>query len=215
MLNNDDYRYLIHEIKNSVSIIGSSLQLIEKQHPEVKEYHFWNDTQADIEHLRSLIADTLTLQVHEHIAKTDVNLYDFLEQLYATTRPLFDEDATILFDTENNLPLGYFDPLQIHHALLNIIKNASEAMNRKGILKLHTYCTDDSLFFEVRDNGTGILPSDKDRIFTQFYTSKLEGSGLGLPITKKFIEHHDGSIHFTSVPNEGTIFIVRLPLSSN
>lgn len=213
MLNNNDYQYLLHEIKNSVSIIGSSLQLIEKQHPQVSDYAFWKDTLADIERLRNLITESFDFQNTKQVSKVEVNLYHFLEQLYSAIQPLFDDKATIVFDTEPNLPLCYFDSIRVYHALLNIIKNASEAMNRKGKLTLHTYCCDSSLMFEISDNGAGMTIAQQEQIFQPFYSCKRDGTGLGLPLAKKCIESHNGIISVSSIVNKGTTFTIRLPLT--
>lgn len=214
MLTIDDYQRIFHEIKNSVSVIGCSMQLIEKEHPEVKGFSFWEDTLTDITNLRTLIMDVSSAGLCEHPVPTDVNLYDFLDRLRTAACSLFDDDAMIIFDIPSGLPMGHFDSLRIHHALLNLIKNASEAMNRKGTLTIRTHCQNDAVFFEVCDNGGGILPEIQEQIFTPFYSSKKEGSGLGLSIAKEIIENHNGSLTFTSIPKEGTTFTVQLPLAA-
>ncbi len=215
MLKNEDYKFIFHEIKNSVAVIGCSLQLIEKKHPEVKDFPFWEDTLADVAGLRQMILEVSSTSLCENPQKSYVNLYDFLSVLRTSAHSLFDDDAVITFDIPFGLPEGYFDTMRIHHALLNLIKNASEAMNRHGTLTIRTYCRKNHLCFDVCDSGCGIPPEIQDQIFNPFFSSKEDGSGLGLVIAKGIIESHGGTLSLASTMGQGTTFTISLPLTAN
>ena len=96
----------------------------------------------------------------------------------------------------------------------NLIHNAIQAMDYKGILSISTKNKGDSVFISFADNGCGIEKDIQDKIFEPFYTTKKqgEGSGLGLDIVKKIIEKHDGKITFKSEIGKGTEFNIYLPL---
>lgn len=212
MLNAQDYQSLFHEIKNSICIIGSSLQLIEKQHPEVTNFSYWDDTLTYITNLRKLIIDFSSVKLSEKPEIKKVDIYEFLSNLESTVLPLFYENGSILFDTAADIPDTYFDALRMNHAIVNLIKNASEAMEATDTLVVRTYCSKDSLFFEIKDTGCGIPSEVLEQIFTPFFSSKKDGNGLGLTITKEIIESHGGTLTVSSVVEQGTTFTVSLPI---
>jgi signal transduction histidine kinase len=96
--------------------------------------------------------------------------------------------------------------------LVNLIKNAMQAMTRGGVLTLQTGDTADMVWISVSDTGGGI-PQDKiNHIFEPFYTTKKKGTGLGLMIVQRIVRQHSGRIEIESRVGHGTTFRVRLPL---
>lgn len=99
---------------------------------------------------------------------------------------------------------------------LNLIQNAIKFSNENGIIRINLLKLGDTAVVEISDNGIGIIAEDKERIFERFYkgdkSRSKEGNGLGLVIVKKIIELSNGEIHFTSELNQGSTFIVKLPL---
>ncbi len=110
------------------------------------------------------------------------------------------------------LPLCRIDPHQIKQALLNLVKNAIQAMTRGGILTLQTEASEDGVRVTVADTGRGIRQEDINRIFEPFFTTKKSGSGLGLMIVQRIIRDHGGRIEVQSHAGEGTTFRIWLPL---
>lgn len=109
------------------------------------------------------------------------------------------------------LPTIPLDPAQIKQALVNLIKNAIQAMTKGGVLTLQTESAMDGIWVNVADTGVGI-PSDKvKRIFEPFYTTKKKGSGLGLMIVQRIVRDHGGRLELQSYVNEGTTFRIWLP----
>lgn len=110
------------------------------------------------------------------------------------------------------LPQAPIDAAQIKQVLVNLIKNAMQAMTRGGTLILQTGRTKDGVWVSVGDNGMGI-PSDKvNKIFEPFFTTKEKGTGLGLMIVQRIVREHGGRIELESHLGEGTTFRVWLPL---
>lgn len=110
------------------------------------------------------------------------------------------------------LPLAPMDRNQVKQVLVNLVKNAMQAMTRDGTLTLETGVTDDSVWISVADTGGGIPPDRINHIFEPFYTTKKKGSGLGLMIVQRIVREHGGHIELESRVNEGTTFRVRFPL---
>ncbi len=103
---------------------------------------------------------------------------------------------------------------QVFEVLVNLIKNAAEALNEGGTIHLETKVVKGKVVFEVSDSGMGIRKEDMGRLFTPFFTTKLEtGTGLGLATSRRIIDNHGGDISVHSLSGEGTTFSVKLPLA--
>jgi len=127
---------------------------------------------------------------------------------------------------DTNLPPIHCIQADINQALLNLIVNATHAIqdklkihpDLKGIIEIRTSIIDNYVEIQVEDNGIGIPKSIQDRIYDPFFTTKEvgRGTGQGLAITYNVIvEKHGGTITFISKENKGTTFIVRLPISNS
>jgi two-component system, sporulation sensor kinase E len=110
------------------------------------------------------------------------------------------------------LPLSRIDPGQIKQALVNLIRNALQAMTRGGDLTLETGTRSDALYVSVSDTGRGIPDDEVQRIFEPFFTTKKKGSGLGLMIVQRIVRDHGGQIELESRVGHGTTFRIWLPL---
>lgn len=111
------------------------------------------------------------------------------------------------------------DPLQLKQVLINLIQNAAESIDGKGTVTLRAH--DESsraggrtVVLEVEDTGSGISPDVEERLFDPFFSTKDNGTGLGLPIAAKIIEQHKGTLDFETRPGDGTVFRITLPASS-
>jgi signal transduction histidine kinase len=125
-----------------------------------------------------------------------------------------------------DLPTVWADPNALYQALVNLVRNALDAMPSGGRLTLRAGWADGGAALpgrhpaagarrvrvEIADSGVGINPGDADRVFNPFFTTKDGGTGLGLALTHKIVEDHGGSIDFRSVPGAGTTFRLDVPL---
>jgi signal transduction histidine kinase len=98
-------------------------------------------------------------------------------------------------------------------ALLNVVVNAIEAMPNGGELRIECTMRDDEAEIRISDTGSGIPPELREKIFRLYYTTKPEGSGIGLAMTFRIVQLHYGTIDFSSEPGNGTTFVLRLPVS--
>ncbi|MFM1768929.1 MAG: hypothetical protein RJA22_1458 [Verrucomicrobiota bacterium] len=111
-----------------------------------------------------------------------------------------------------HLPAAPLDPVQIKQVLVNLVKNAIQAMSRGGTLTLQTDLGADGVILTVADTGGGIPQEQLNRIFEPFYTTKKKGSGLGLMIVQRIVREHNGRIELESHVGQGTVFRIWLPL---
>lgn len=101
----------------------------------------------------------------------------------------------------------------LKQAVLNVVVNAIEAMPDGGELHFEAIAGDDTAEIRVTDTGRGIPPELRDKIFRLYFTTRKEGSGIGLAMTFRIVQLHDGTIEFTSEPGKGTTFFIRLPIA--
>jgi two-component system, NtrC family, nitrogen regulation sensor histidine kinase NtrY len=103
------------------------------------------------------------------------------------------------------------DPDLLHRALSNLVLNAIDAMPNGGTLTVRTRQENGRAFIEVSDTGVGITPEESARLFTPYYTSKPQGTGLGLAMAQSIVSDHGGKISVRSQPGVGTTFVIELP----
>lgn len=101
----------------------------------------------------------------------------------------------------------------LKQAILNMVVNAIQAMPNGGELRIESGLREEDAEIRISDTGLGIPPELRDKIFRLYYTTKPEGSGIGLAMAFRIVQLHDGAIDFTSEPGKGTTFVVRLPVS--
>jgi signal transduction histidine kinase len=103
--------------------------------------------------------------------------------------------------------------VKIHEVFINIIQNSIEAVDGGGIIRIQTSLDTERIRIEFYDNGSGISHDNISRIFTPFFTTKEQGSGLGLAFAHRIIKDHGGNITVTSSEGEGTTFVITLPVA--
>ncbi len=206
-----------HEIRNPLTLIKSTDQLIETVHPEVREFKYWDQLKEDINELETLLIEFSMFNHSEVISKQKQNLLLLLKSVLNTFRPLAEQNSIDLSLTieEDDLPYytSYsFDPIKIKQVFTNLIRNAFEATDKGNYINIVCKVSAPShLIIEVQNNGK-IIPADElPAIFTPFVTYKSGGSGLVLAISSNIIAAHNGTIKVTS-SEEKTSFIIQLPL---
>jgi signal transduction histidine kinase len=98
-------------------------------------------------------------------------------------------------------------------AMLNVVVNAMQSMKEGGELRLDCVADHDTVEIRIADTGSGIPPELREKIFRLYFTTKQGGSGIGLAMTFRIVQLHDGTIDFSSEPGKGTTFVIRLPIA--
>lgn len=204
---------ITHEIRNPLTLISSSLQLIQSQHPEVKTYKHWNDIREDIEFMKNLLSD---LSSYTHSKELNMINFDFtslLKSCIALFEAEFKKNKVQIIYYSESLPLIEGDPVKLKQVIINLLKNAYEAVEGdKGTIRISLCRFSDHIQLHITDNGCGVPKDFAKNLFIPFTTSKSNGTGLGLAISKQIIESHNGTISFKSAKNKGATFTVTLPI---
>lgn len=206
---------IAHEIRNPLTLVSSALQIIQVQHPEVKEFSHWKQTMDDIDFMRQLLEELSTFNNGNTLHYSVFSIEHLLKNIAISFAiSLDEEESEIEFSSSIPDSLGKFtgDKIKIEEVLLNLLKNAKEAISDKGSIRLSVSRKNDILSIQVKDNGCGIPSARLESIFEPFKTYKQGGTGLGLSLSKRIIEAHGGSISVTSKEGNGTAFTVKLPI---
>ena len=101
----------------------------------------------------------------------------------------------------------------LKQAMLNVVVNAIQAMPKGGELHFEASANEETAELRISDSGEGIPDELREKIFRLYFTTKRQGSGIGLAMTFRIVQLHDGTIDFTSEPGKGTTFLIRLPIA--
>ncbi|WP_189536410.1 nitrogen regulation protein NR(II) [Paludibacterium paludis] len=219
--NRELIRNLAHEIKNPLGGIRGAAQLLEHElsdRPDLKEYT--GVIREESIRLQSLV-DRL-LAPHRHQVATQINIHEVLERVRSIVLAEHREGLSVQRDYDVSLPPLTADKEQLIQIVLNIVKNAVEAMKGRGALILRTRVARQvtlarrrhplALKLQIIDDGPGVPEELRDHVFHPLVTGRADGTGLGLTLAQSFVHQHGGSIEFESRPGY-TCFTVMLPLA--
>jgi PAS domain S-box-containing protein len=200
-----------HEIRNPlVSIGGFSRRLEKKLDGKLKEYA--SIITREVNRLEVILKEILSFVKEARIHRQEVDVASIINDIISLySQEIKQKGINVEIETTEVLKINV-DPNRIKEALINIISNAIQALDKEGRLCIKTYKTADYGVIEISDNGPGIKDNDLPYIFDPFFTTKIEGTGLGLAITHRIVEEHNGKIEVESHEGEGTTFKVYLPL---
>jgi len=215
-------KQLAHEIKNPLGGLRGAAQLLERelQHPALREY-----TQVIIGE-----ADRLTALVdsiagpHRPPQKAFINIHEICEHVYHLLRAEAPAGVTVEHDYDPSLPNATLDRNQIIQALLNLARNALQAVGQSGHITLRTRALPGSTIgskrhrlvasVQVEDDGPGVAEELRSVLFYPLVTSRPGGSGLGLAVAQELVTRNGGLIEFESEPGH-TVFTLLLPLGES
>lgn len=204
-----------HEIRNPLALISSSLQLIESQHPETKDFYGWKQLIEEVAFIHLLLNDLTTFNNGYALYYSVFSMEHFLKNIcisFAMANEM--QNPNIEFTSHIPSSLGMFvgDKIKLEEVILNLLRNAQESIHNKGMIKLSADHSDQTLTIRIQDNGCGIPLEQFNTIFDPFVTYKPNGTGLGLSISKNIIEAHNGTISVESEVGKGSTFTISLPL---
>jgi signal transduction histidine kinase len=224
---------LAHEIKNPLNTMRLNVQLLQEDAeagfepastggPAGRPYDGSSKTKVlrrletlgkEVDRLEEILNDFLRLarlpQPNLQPSNISLLLDEFLDFIEPETQQ---SRIKVVKDFDDDLPEVALDSDQMKQALLNIILNANQSMSDGGQLTVKAYRTDDRMSIGIADTGDGIPPDRIDKLFDLFYSTKKEGTGLGLPIAGRIINMHGGEIRVKSQEGKGTTFFILLPI---
>ncbi len=214
---------MAHEIKNALVVGKTFFDLLLEKHQDAELVEL---VRRELSRIDSLVSQMLRFASPDRPAVADARLHDVLNHSLRLVEGRLRESKVELerdFAAARDLLRG--DEYQLEQAFVNLLLNSLEAMGAGGRLSVSTQSGpvearrgeargsfgSNQLRVMIQDNGIGISPADRVRLFTPFFSTKAGGTGLGLFITRRIIREHGGSISVKSKPNQGTTFQILLP----
>jgi PAS domain S-box-containing protein len=218
---------IAHEIRNPLTGIAAGIQYINRSQslsPEHRENIAF--VLNEVDRLNRIITDLFKVAKPHDLLCQKVSVRNLIDRSYRPLEEIFRNKAVAFgLSVEDNIPLIEVDPDQIVQVLINILKNAAEAVGQGGTVSVAARLYEggdpdvvreklrDMVCIEIADNGAGIVHDEKERIFEPFFSRKKGGTGLGLFVSQSIIQHHHGRISVSSDVGKGTSFRLYLPIA--
>jgi signal transduction histidine kinase len=209
---------MAHEIKNPISgIVFAANSILRELDPKDNRHEIFEEIVTQANRVEQNLESLLTFARQSRLERFPTDLNAIIERILLFIRQQPDMKlikAESVLDV--NLPEVLVDPKQIEQVFLNLIINAVQAMPDGGRLTVSTRTNqaNNTVCIAVQDTGVGISEELRDQIFQPFYTTKVNGVGLGLALCKEIVTRHNGTISFESEVGIGTTFTVELPIGS-
>ncbi len=218
---------MAHEIKNPLVSIGASAQLLLKELKSPEQRKFLEIVVSESDRINRMMERMLDFARPDQLEIRTANIHEILEEILVLEKDSLDKKGgRFIQQYDPSLPLIQADEDRLKQVFLNLIQNAIDAVEPGGEIRLVTQINRDfsiktrrspnlqiHLLVEVWDNGPGISEAAMSKLFTPFFSTKKKGNGLGLPISLKIIEAHQGKMKIVSEEGKGARAQVFLPLT--
>ena len=214
-----------HEIKNPLASISIYLQLMDKlmekkgsmTREEAKKY--LDVVSEEVDRINRIAVDFLFAVKPMKVDLSPCGANDIVRKTMEVVAPELEEKGIALkLNLATSLPKVFADSSLMQQSLLNLVKNAMQAMpedRRDPCITVSTYMDSDMVKLSVADNGCGMTEEQMSKIFEPYYTTKSSGTGLGLTVLFKIMKQHGGDVTVHSVYGEGSEFILQIPVPQN
>ena len=201
-----------HELRNPLTTLYSTIQLLEMQHPEVKDFKYWSNLSSDVEYMNRLIDEFSDFSKSERLSLSTFSLRALLKQVSLSFAASV-ADSKVEYTSKISPSIHQItgDKTKLQEVFLNLLKNAFDAAAPNKSIYLEAFDRENCIEILVRDTGCGICEEQLQNIFDPFVTYKPNGTGLGLAICDQIVKAHGGTISVESTVNVGTTFTVLLP----
>ncbi|MFC1534920.1 PAS domain S-box protein [Thermodesulfobacteriota bacterium] len=204
--------HVAHEIRNPLMIIGGFSNQIKTSLDNKTDLHKIEMVLDEVLRLERLVANLGDFTKEYKLIKRPADINSVIQDVIKIMTGVYSvEKYTFNNMLSNEINEINCDPDKLRQVFINVISNGLEAMHDGGIISISTEKIPGGIEVRINDEGIGIPNEDLQNIFEPFYTTRERGSGLGLSISYKLIEAHDGDIRVVSSPGKGTTFIIQLP----
>lgn len=218
---------VVHELRNPLGMIDVHSKIIARYMEKMKTddnrvfetvLNSANLISGTIQNLENILSELMDYSKPMSLEKNEINIENIILGVINLIKPSFEEKG-VNISYENLLTencIVSFDKTKIYQALLNIVKNALEVSKKGNNVKIICIYNseDSSVCIKISDDGPGISKENREKIFTPFFTTKKDGTGLGLAQTRKIMEAHGGNLLINSTGKKGTTFVLTLPAES-
>lgn len=201
---------ITHEIKNPLAVCKGYLDMIDIKNPS-KANKYIGIIDQEIDRTLVLLKDFSNVSKIK-VEKNEMDITMLLEDVCDESKLIFKNNMVFNYSICNEEVYINGDYNRLKQVLVNVIKNAKEAIKSNGIVSLETKKIKNNYVILIKDNGIGINKEDLKKVGTAFYTTKKNGTGLGVCFSKEIIEKHNGVMLYSSKPGKGTSVKIILPI---
>ena len=215
---------LAHEIRNPLAAIKAAAQEIEPTSIPEGDQELFEIIVAEVNRLNTVVSQFLDYARPFRGTFSTLSANDCVRRTVQLLARDLGRDVEVEVDLRDPLPDINGDAEQLQQVLINLVLNAAEAMERKGKIEISTRQVetrsslfglrdaDEAIEIRVRDYGPGIPEEVRENLFIPFFTTKTRGTGLGLPLCQRIVQHHSGALEVHSVAGQGAMFSIRIPV---
>ncbi len=210
-----------HEVRNPLNAIAMSAQRLRREFPPVASPATDGDraeldqllgvVEGETRRINDVVQRFLEYARPPKLAPREASLGHEIRELVEATRALAEARGVSLASDVSRAGTAVFDPGQLRQAVDNLLRNAIEATPAGGQVSITAASAGSGHSIEVRDNGSGIAADDLPRVFDLYFTTKPDGTGIGLAVAQQIVSAHGGTIEVDSAPGRGTRMTVQLP----
>lgn len=206
-----------HEVRNPLALVYSSLQIIAQKHPEAKDFQFWEPALDSLEYMKSLLEELSAFSNGARLNRKYMNLSPYLVEIVNGYSVAIERQPTIKldYDIPSELPLMYIDKVKFREVMLNLLRNAQDSLLGRGSVFVSVKVEDEDLVIAIIDDGYGMSDKQFGDAFKMFKTYKNKGTGLGLPLSRRIVEAHGGTLTATTELYKGSVFTIRIPIQQD
>ena len=212
---------IAHEIRNPITAAKSLVQQMEEDPAAVDNVEYARVALEELSRVERSVSHLLRFARDEEMRVGDVRLADVVESALETFRDRVERSGIRLERSIASQGPVRGDPEKLRRVVINLVGNALDAVDEGGgpdgrvDVEIGENLAETEVWLRIADDGAGIDEQTRETLFSPFHTSKENGTGLGLPICKKLVEAHGGSVEVRSEPGEGTEFLVTFPKRGN
>jgi len=208
---------IAHDMKTPLMAIGGFVKQVRRKISDENLTKKLDVAFEQVQRLETLVKDMLAFAKPLNLQCQHGKINRLLEEIVmlAEEKATRQHSVTIVTELQEDIPGTLYDQHRLQQALLNLVNNALEASPPGEKIVVRGRCDGSNIIIEVIDRGEGIPKERQEEIFTPFVTTKKEGTGLGLPIVKKVIESHKGSIVINNNSEKGVTFRITIPVAVN
>ena len=206
---------IAHEVGNPLTRISSLVQMLERRNPEPYTQEKLGLVTTQLARIQSTLRELITFSRPASDQSGKVNIHEVVAEALGIAKYYKGgKYRQIIAAVPENLPLLSGVREQLVQVVFNLVLNAIDATGKGGVIAVGARLQASRIELTVRDDGHGIDPSHRERLFRPYFTTKKHGTGLGLFVIRRILEAHHGTIDVESTPANGTCFTVRIPIAA-
>ncbi|MCK5267491.1 MAG: hypothetical protein KAR07_04950 [Spirochaetes bacterium] len=209
---------LAHEIRNPLEAISGAVEILSSGiEDSSQEYSYLEIIKEEIHNLNDYLTEFLEFTKSEPGHRINIRPSELIHDSLLLLGPLFKKhNIYVSNQTADSSGSWHVDPNQMKRVILNVLINSIEAISGAGRINISTGLYENRLGLMITDNGCGIIPENIDGVFDPYFSTRKNGSGIGLALSRKIVEQHEGSIsissHDANTNTSGTSVIIKIPI---